>query len=149
LSGKTVKQDLVFLLHVVNRLLPEIKPLFFWIVGEVEHTGVGGHMATCGDFTLKIKKLLFELVDAIKKRVVLRMRSGKRFVVIEQLEQRGLIGLLCLVASDEVFETDFALEKVCLGVLFSSCILLAVKVLSELIDVGLGLEMGILVLKDM
>jgi len=132
LSGKTVKQDLVFLLHVVNRLLPEIKPLFVWIVGELEDTGVEGYMATCGDFTLEIKKLLFELVDAIKKRVVLRMRGGKRSVVVEQLEQRGLICLLCLVASDEVFEeTDFALEKVCLGVLFSSCILLAVKVLGK------------------
>jgi len=66
------------------------------------------------------------------------MRGGKRFVVVEQLEQRGLTGLLCLVASDEVFEeTDFALEKVCLGVLFSSCILLAFKVLGKLIDVGL------------
>jgi len=59
-------------------------------------------MATCGDFTLEIRKLLFELVDAIKERLVLRMRGG-RFVVVEQLEQRGLIGLLCLVVSDEVF----------------------------------------------
>ena len=88
-------------------------------------------MATCGPFTLEIKKLLFELVDAIKERLVLRMRGGKRFVVVEQLEQRGLTGLLCLVASGEVFETDFALEKVCLGVLFSSGILLAVKVLGK------------------
>ena len=129
--------------------------MFFWIVGELEDTGVGGYMAACGDFALEIKKLLFELVDAIKKSLVLWMRGGKRFVVVEQLEQRGLIGLLCLVASDEVFEeTDFALEKVCLGVLFSSGILLAVKVLSKLIDVGLyrselGLEMGMLVLKGM
>ena len=98
-------------------------------------------MATCGDFTLKIKKLLFELVDAIQESVVLRMRGGKRFVVVEQLEQHGLTGLLCLVASDEVFEeTDFALEKVCLGVLFSSGILLAVNVLGKLIDVGLCWE---------
>ena len=126
MSGKTVKQGLVFLLQAVNRLLPEIKPLFCWIVGELEVTGVGGYTATCGNFTLEIKKLLFKLVDAIKERLVLRMRSGKRFEVIEQLEQGGLTGLLCLVASDEVFEeTDFALEKVCLGVLFSSCILLA------------------------
>ena len=126
LSGKTVKQGLVFLLQAVNRLLPEIKPLFCWIVGELEVTGVGGYTATCGNFTLEIKKLLFKLVDAIKERLVLRMRSGKRFEVIEQLEQGGLTGLLCLVASDEVFEeTDFALEKVCLGVLFSFCILLA------------------------
>jgi len=155
LSGKTVKQGLIFPLQVVNRLLPDIKPLFFWIVGELEDTGVGRYMATCGDFALEIKKQLFELVNAIKKRLVLRMRGGKRFVVIEQLEQRGLIGLLCLVASDEVFEeTDFALEKFCLGVLFSSGILLAVKVLSKLIDVGLyrselRLEMGMLVLKGM
>jgi len=145
LSGKTVKQGLIVLLQVVNRLLPEIKPLFFWIVGELEDTGVEGYMATCGHFTLEIKKLLFELVDAIKERLVLRMRGG-RFVVVEQLEQRGLVGLLCLVASDEVFET---LEKVCLDVLFSSCILLAVNVLGKLIDVGLGLEMGMLVVKGM
>ena len=138
MSGKTVKQDLVFLLQVVNRLLPEIRP-FFWIVGELEDTGVGGYTATCGDFTLEIKKLLFELVDEIKKRLVLRMRSGKRFVVVEQLEQRGLTGLLCLVASDGVFEeTDFALEKVCLGVLFSSGILHAVKVLGKRCRTGTG-----------
>jgi len=134
LSGKTVKQDLVFLLQVVNRLLPEIRP-FFWIVGELEDTGVGGYTATCGDFTLEIKKLLFELVDEIKKRLVLRMRSGKRFVVVEQLEQHGL---LCLVANNEVFETDFALEKVCLGVLFSPCILLAVNVLGKRCRTGTG-----------
>jgi len=113
LSGKNVKQGPTILLHVVNRLLPEIKPLFFWIIGELEDTGVGGYMATCGDFTLEITKLLLELLDAIKKRLVLRMRGGKRFVVVEQLEQRGLIGLLCLVASDVFEETDFALEKVC------------------------------------
>jgi len=41
------------------------------------------------------------------------------------------------------------LEKVCLDVLFSSCILLAVNVLGKLIDVGLGLEMGMLVVKGM
>ena len=138
LSGKTVKQGLIFLLHVVNRLLPKIKSLFLWIVVELEDTSVGRYTATCGDFTLEIKKLLFELVDAIKERLVLRMRSGKRFVVVEQLEQRGLIGLLCLVASDEVFETDFALEKVCLGVLFSSSILLAVNVLGKRCRTGTG-----------
>ena len=66
------------------------------------------------------------------------MRSGKRFVVVEQLEQHGL---LCLVANNEVFEeTDFALENVCLGVLFSSGILHAVNVLGKLIDVGLCWE---------
>jgi len=154
-SGKTVKQSLIFLLQIVYRLLPKIKPLFFWIIGELEDTSVGGYMATCGDFTLKIKKLLFELVNAIKERLVLRMRGRKRFVIVEQLEQGGLVGFLCLVASDEVFEeTDFALEKVCLGVLFSPGVLFMVKVLSELIDVGLcrselGLEMGMLVLKGM
>jgi len=152
-SGETVKQSLVFLLQVVDRLLPEIKPLFFWIVGELEDTGVGGYMTTCGDFTLKIKKLLLELVDAIKKGLVLRMRSGKRLVVVEQFEQGGLVGLLCLVAGDEVFEEiDLALEKVCLGVLFSPGVLFMIKVLGELVDVGLcrselGLEMGMLVLK--
>ena len=141
LSGKTVKQGLIFLLHVVNRLLPKIKSLFLWIVVELEDTSVGRYTATCGDFTLEIKKLLFELVDAIKERLVLRMRGGKRFVVVEQLEQRGLTGLLCLVANNEVFEeTDFALENVYLGVLFSSGILHAVNVLGKLIDVRLCWE---------
>ena len=154
-SDKTVKQGLVFLLQVVDRLLPEIKPLFFWIISELKDAGVGGYMTTSGDFTLEIKKLLFELVDAIKEGLVLRMRSGKRFVVVEQVEQGGFVGLLCLVASDEVFEEiDFALGKVCLGVLFSPGVLLMVKVLGEFLDVGLcrselGLELGMLVLKGM
>jgi len=56
-------------------------------------------MATRGNFTLEIKKLLFQLVDVIKEGLVLRVRGRKRLIIVEQLEQRGLVDLLCLIRS--------------------------------------------------
>jgi len=58
-----------------------------------------GYMATRGNFTLEIKKLLFQLVDVIKEGLVLRVRGRKRLIIVEQLEQRGLVDLLCLIRS--------------------------------------------------
>ena len=58
-----------------------------------------GYMATRGNFTLEIKKLLFELFDVIKEGLVLRVRGRKRLIIVEQLEQRGLVDLLCRIRS--------------------------------------------------
>lgn len=151
---ETIEQGLVFLPQFVYGLLPEVKPLLFWIVRKLEDTGVGGHMSTSGDFTLEIQELLFELIDAVKEGLILRVRRGERFVVVEQAVDGGVgVGFFCLIAGDQVFEKlDFALEEDSLGVLFLPGVFFVVELVGEIVDVRLcrgelGLELGMLILK--